>query len=388
MKKNSSINKNIIFIVFFLQTISFVSAWNISWIKYVGILILNFEIIFLCIKKGVTKQEVIAFISIFTLLCISCSFQDTSFVQKIISMIFYGTLLIWTLLSYKMINKTEHILYICCGIIVAVIFSLIMTHDQISVQLNSIYNTRHRIWGGFEHPNSLGGILFTAIIGMYSYNFIKNIQNKRNKIIYYIFLILLTVLLYFTKSRTSWIITIVAILVMNIYRLRGIKAVQRVILYSLIILFCLFVGYYFIKYYALQDVAFMNRFKIFDRMTVTLKTFFVGNGMVNADNLNRGNTNGGVMEIAWVMLFYKNGIIGIISFISIILLILINARKVKDEKQKWVFIGILISFLLSSLGEAYIVNITNIPAMFNWIMLCVLSSNEFNKTLNSSKDTV
>lgn len=263
-----------------------------------------------------------------------------------------------------------------------------MTHDQILIQLNDVYNTRHRIWGGFFHPNSLGGILSTAIIGMYSYNFIKNIQNKRNKIIYYIFLILLTVLLYFTKSRTSWIITIVAILVMNIYRIRGIKAVQRVILYSLIILFCLFVGYYFIKYYALQDVAFMNRFKIFDRMTVTLKTFFVGNGMVNADNLNRGNTNGGVMEIAWVMLFYKNGIIGIISFISIILLILINARKVKDEKQKWVFIGILISFLLSSLGEAYIVNITNIPAMFNWIMLCVLSSNEFNKTLNSSKDTV
>lgn len=82
MKKNSSINKSIIFIVFFLQTISFVSVWNISWIKYIGIFILNFVIIFLCIKKGLTKQELIAFISIFTLLCISCSFQDTSFIQK------------------------------------------------------------------------------------------------------------------------------------------------------------------------------------------------------------------------------------------------------------------------------------------------------------------
>ena len=262
------------------------------------------------------------------------------------------------------------------GITCAVILGLCLTLNEVLAQLASIYNSRSRLWGGFTHPNNLGGIISCAIIGLYTYKFIGGIKSK-NKKYYHLILTILIFLIYATKSRTSWIVTIVAIAVMNIKIISTKEKSVRILLYTLLTMGALYIGYFFLTQYALQDGAFTGRLAIFSTMEVTPKTFLVGNGMVNASSLDRTNTNGGAMEIAWIMLFYKNGIIGVLSFITVILILIRKIKKVKNINQLWAFRGILISFMIGTVGEAYMVNITNVPAMFNWIMLCVLSSQKF-----------
>lgn len=374
--KSFKIDSIIIFLIFFLQTMSFVMTLNLNSIKYISIFILNGLVIIKCLKNGIKKNEFRIYITLFIILLISCSFQNTSFSGKLTSITFYVTFLIWTLLSYKVINERRHILCIVSGIVVAIILGLGLTFNQVILQLSSIYNPRSRLWGGFTHPNHLGGIISSAIIGLYAYKFIGGVKEK-NKKYYYFTLLLLVFLLYCTKSRTSWIVTIVAIIVMNIKSIATKKKAIRIILYILLIIISFFIAYFFLTEYALQDGAFIGRLSIFSTMNVTLKTFFIGNGMVNSSSLDRVNTNGGAMEMAWVMLFYKNGIIGVLSFIIIILILLDRLKIVKNINQVWAFRGILIAFMIGTLGEAYMVNITNIPSLFNWVILCVLSSNKF-----------
>lgn len=374
-KEDLKVDSIIIFLIFFLQTMSFVMTLNLNNIKYISIFILNGLVMCHCMKKGIKRHEFIAYLVLFIILLVSCSFQNTSISGKVSSIVFYITFLIWTLLSYKIIYKRRHILYIVYGITVAIVLGLVLTFNEVLVQLASIYNTRSRLWGGFTHPNNLGGIISCAIIGLYTYKFIGNIKDK-NKKYYYSMLIILIFLLYATKSRTSWIVTIVAIVVMNIKKINTMDKSTRFVLKILLIAGGIYISYFFFTEYALQDGAFNGRLKIFDTMEVTPRTFIVGNGMVNAAQLDRSNTNGGAMEIAWVMLFYKNGIIGVISFIATIAILLLRIRRVKNINQVWAFRGILIAFMVGTIGEAYMVNITNVPSMFNWIILSVLSSNK------------
>ena len=376
IKKNLKLELVVIWLIFFLQTMSFLMTLNLNFLKYISIFILNGLVILKCIKNGINEKDLAIFLILFIILLLSCAFQNTLISGKISSIVFYITFLTWSLLSYKIINKREQILYVVYGISIAVIIGLVITFNEVLSQLASIYNSRTRLWGGFTHPNHLGGIVSSAIIGLYTYKFLGGVKLK-NKKYYYLSLIVLIVLLYATKSRTSWIVTIVAITVMNIKFISTKQKSIRILLYSLLVFGTIFIGYFFITEYALQDTAFTGRLAIFNTMEVKPKTFLVGNGMVNAANLNRENTNGGAMEIAWVMLFYKNGIIGVLTFIIIILILLGRLKKVKNINQVWAFRGILIAFMIGTLGEAYMVNITNIPSLFNWVILCVLSSSKF-----------
>lgn len=375
--KKSTFKNIIIFLIFFFQTMSFVMSLNLNNIKYVSMILLNGLIIIFCIQNGIKKNELFSFFILLILLTASCTLQSTSISGKVTSIIFYITLLIWTLFSYKVIDNTVYIVYISCGILFGVIVGLLLTFNEVVVQLDSIYNPRSRLWGGFTHPNHLGGIISSSIIGLYVYNFTNKIEEKKLKILYTMTIIFLIILLYSTKSRTSWIVTIVAIVVMNMRYISTKPKVVKLITYCIIIIGSLCISYFFIREYALQQDAFIGRLRIFETMTVTPNTFLVGNGMVNASSLDRANTNGGAMEIAWVMLFYKNGIIGTISFISIILILVKRLTRVTNINQIWAFRGILVAFMVGTLGEAYLVNITNVPALFNWVMLSVLSSNKF-----------
>lgn len=380
-RENLKFDSIIIFIIFFLQTMSFVMTLNLNNIKYISIFMLNGLVVINCLKRGIKRREFILCLILFITLFTTCAFQNTSFSGKISSIVFYITFLIWTLLSYKVINKKKHILCIIIGIATAVILGLLLTFNEVVVQLASIYNSRNRLWGGFTHPNNLGGITSCVIIGLYAYKFIGGIKEK-NKKYYYLFIFIFIFILYATKSRTSWIVTIVAIIVMNIKFIECKQKSVRIMLYILLAIGSIYIGYFFLMEYALQDGAFIGRLEIFNTMEISLKTFFTGNGMVNASDLDRTNTNGGAMEIAWVMLFYKNGVIGVVAFITVILVLLRRIRKINSINQVWAFRGILVAFMVGTLGEAYMVNITNVPSMFNWIILCVLSS----RTLNTNKN--
>ena len=107
-KKGIKIDAVIIFIIFFLQTMSFVMTLNLNSLKYISIFLLNGLVIFNCIKKGVRRNEFISYLILFIILLLSCAFQSTSISGKITSIVFYVTFLIWTLLSYKIINKRRH----------------------------------------------------------------------------------------------------------------------------------------------------------------------------------------------------------------------------------------------------------------------------------------
>ena len=144
IKKNLKLELVVIWLIFFLQTMSFLMTLNLNFLKYISIFILNGLVILKCIKNGINEKDLVIFLILFIILLLSCAFQNTLISGKISSIVFYITFLTWSLLSYKIINKREQILYVVYGISIAVIIGLVITFNEVLSQLASIYNSRTR----------------------------------------------------------------------------------------------------------------------------------------------------------------------------------------------------------------------------------------------------
>lgn len=369
-------------IMFFLTTISYVESLGLSSLKYVSIAYSIFIIVNSLIKKGFKKKDFKVSLILFLPLSISAIFQNLTITQLIFADFFYLSLILWSLFGYKVIKEQEDILGSAVGILMGLIFGLIISFDIVISQMNSIYNSRNRMWGGFSHPNQLASIALSACIGIILYLYLNGSLNINKKILLYFSIVISIIILYLTKARTSWIAVIVFFVVLNINKIQRWNNRSKILFHMVFIFGSLFIGYYYYTEYALSTDSYLVRLRIFDTMRVSWKTFFVGNGMTNASSLDRSNSGDGAMEIGWIMLFYKNGIIGIIAYLCIFWNWWKGILKSNDYKIKYAFSAVFFSFLITSFGEAFIAAITNVLPMFFLIIMSSLSKNSQKSKLS------
>jgi len=72
-----------------------------------------------------------------------------------------------------------------------------------------------RAYGSFPHPNILAGFIIVALILIFQF-LISNIKTLRYKLLYYFITLLLTIALFFTFSRSAWIVFMLIIIYQSI----------------------------------------------------------------------------------------------------------------------------------------------------------------------------
>ena len=375
MKIKWDFNVIYIYVCFVVVTLSYVPSLPFGKYKMIAVAIsIIYPLVSMVSKDSMQKQDLILIFVLFY----SALLQDTSIFQKFMSLFFYVTLIMWSLHGNEIMKNLSCIYSSGMGIATGIFIGLMYSRNEILVQLSGVFNSRRRLYGGFSHPNSLGAMATAALVALFTYTVVKTRKTRKERFFLSAIKALLFIVLLETKSRTALIMFIVFLGVYNLHYVKKLKLIYQYFVYFLLVLGIVFIFYYFVTSYAQEDVAYAGRLKIFNTMVVTPKIFLVGNGMVGAASLDRTNTGGGAMEIAWVMLFYKNGIIGIIAYIYILYYIARQILLINNTKRKWLAIAVLSSMLIGTLGEAYIVNITNVLPMMEWILVSTLALKEGN----------
>ncbi|WP_262316605.1 hypothetical protein [Lacticaseibacillus parakribbianus] len=310
-------------------------------------------------------------------LIFSCMLQQTSIVDKASSAFFYLILISWTQFGDLIISNMSDLSSATFGLFAAELMTICLTWSLRAQQLASPYSTRVRVFWGFTHPNMIGSLAEILIFAALT---LLILQWKKifRTIKWYALLIIAVQSVYIIKvsdSRTSLFSTIVFVGFLALEWLRRVsKKWFLFVLISLLPVVTL-VAVNFVQSYLLNDVAFMSRLN-FGLMKATPLTALVGNGMVSNADLNMSNMNGAHGEMAAALLFYKNGISGIIGYVAIFGNLWLHLRVQANHLQKIIGAALLSAILVGSIGEAYIVNITNVFPMLGLILLSSLTYNQ------------
>lgn len=371
----TSIYNKIFFFIFFAMVFAYDMNLNLDFLKYFAIGITIIATIINLRGKFPKRKFELMILMLFPLI-VSSLFQNTTFPQKLTSFVFYITFLVWMLFGDNILTTIDSVYYSVLGVCSGTFAVIITSWSMMYTQLANIYNSRQRVWWAFPHANTLGSIASASIVALICFLiFKKNKLSKLRLLVVIAEFTFMSVILIGTRSRTSEITIVIFLTVLLFSRLRKFSKLVRIVSYSLIILGIVFGSVFFIKEYALSDAAFEARLLIFQRLQTNLQTTIVGNGMVDFANLNTQNANGASGEIAAVMLFYKNGIIGLIVYVVVFATLFFQISSVQDKTRKTVSYALMFSVLVGSLGEALIVNITNVSPM---LTLMLMSSVIFN----------
>lgn len=365
----------IIAIVFFIASISFVSSLGINNIKYIAV----FITVVMAFNPNANKIKMMITIPVISILVISTVLQPISSSQKLLSIAFYVVLLHWIMEGGRILRSPKDYLSVSIGIMLAIAIGLILTRGEIAGQLANPWNTRRRIWAGFGHANTLGSMAVTGMFSeiIYFRLMFGNEYKRKQNVLLIIMVTFFMIVLYITKSRTSIIMLFSFLIVQVIYNVSKLSRRKKIAISIVLIPILSYIAWVFIDSYILNDQAYLIRLLGLRNLSFTPTTFLIGHGMIGTADITYSFEGG--LEIAWVMLFYKTGVAGIICYIILIAFLCFQERNnyIKgriDSKKHQLYMSILISMLVGSFAESYIVSITHIVAMFEWICLGALSS--------------
>ena len=364
-------------IIMIMMVFSYVTIWDVNNIKYFAIIL---SLIGMYFKGSITleRNKIFFYSLLMFIFIVSTLFQPISISQKILAIGFYVVLLSWLLFGYKLITTPNTFLRMAEVMLIAVAVVLFFSVDLINSQLGNIYNIRRRVWGGFTHANTLGSICVSGIMFIICYLVLDNYKSfeRRKKMLILILLSMFLAVLFITKSRTSLAMLIVFVGIVCLPVLKRFEKHSRIISIFTGIVVVIILSYLFLSEYALNDQAFILRLNSFNHSSSSLYSFMFGMGMVDARTVQNSMLSRNSLEIAWVMIFYKNGLIGLITYL---LLFIYTAFAVKKKslppKQKVLFWATYFSMLIGSFGEAYIINITNVISMVQFLLLSVFANN-------------
>lgn len=107
-------------------------------------------------------------------------------------------------------------------------------------------------------------------------------------------------------------------------------------------------------------------------------SMLVGLGYVSSSEITSvTQAAGGVVDMLWVSLLYRVGVVGYIAYF---LYFLAAYRGAFESKNKWLIIAFLTAVLLQSVAESYLSSVMSFVSWFIWAFGSALS------TFNSIED--
>ncbi len=229
-----------------------------------------------------------------------------------------------------------------------------------------------RVNGTYVHPNAFAfNLLFLFIFGASIYTGIKNQTSKKSLFFY---LVLISILIFFTLTRSVWIGYGLMILFL-IFLYRRNKIINYVfIIFSIIFSFLILVNYTPLKYYNLDNIVFVKRMTSADMFLSSwdwrLKSWkemtpyiyespIYGHG-INTYSFLKSKASRDYYESTrahndFFMILIELGFIGLLLYLNLIFNVLrkiyIKYKLSHDNKFLISFIGIFIIFAISAVDN-------------------------------------
>lgn len=369
MIKIKNIKKTILVICSFLLVLS--NIYTIA--KYLSVLLIGVVELYSIKIKGISRKRIRVIVTLMCCWIICFPFQDLPTRQYLNSILYYITLIMISMLGDYFIDSADDYLQIAKGFIAGMILVFFYSPQKLLYQMSGTFNSRGRVAGSFLHPNSLGGAAVTAIMLLLLYrNSKENISKKQNNLLYILVIVLLIFGIYLSNSRGAIVEGLILFCVYFCKYLYCCPPKARVLLGMCLLGITICTVYLFFITYALNDASYLSRINGMTNLSLDIRHSIFGYGMGDSSSIDYSVLSTGSMEIAWVKLLYKNGWVGVITFILIWGTNVMNAVLLLSGEKKIVCFAVFFAFLAQSFAESVMIAIFNEAPIIVW--LCISSS--------------
>jgi hypothetical protein len=388
MKLSLNIKHTLLFLSFFLITLgnsSYLTAIGIAdKIQMTGYLLLMVMIFKCFMTNNSRKGKLLSiFLIVFILFSIGIIRQDLAITTKIhliLTMIVIDSV---ALLSENIMTHLSDLKTVSYGILTAILISFILAMmNGISLTTLAVEGVGDSSWGfngGLQHKNYFAVSILASYMGFF---FSKSTEKKdtRLSILRFIEIILLVL----SNSRGGYILFIIFLLVVNFDKLKLIKKNQRLPLMIVVLLItALGILYFYTKYVLTSgsyDIRLQGLENYIQRYSNDNFHLWYGNaemafrdsGLSYEENVRSIVGWNGTTELSILSILIKNGILGLIGYIIIFTLKILDCISLKQSKEKIFMISTIVVLLTSALLENYIVNIQITFGVFCYIGMSVL----------------
>lgn len=387
MKLSLNIKHTLLFLSFFLITLgnsSYLTAIGIAdKIQMTGYLLLMVMIFKCFMTNNSRKGKLLSiFLIVFILFSIGIIRQDLAITTKIhliLTMIVIDSV---ALLSENIMTHLSDLKTVSYGILTAILISFILAMmNGISLTTLAVEGVGDSSWGfngGLQHKNYFAVSILASYMGFF---FSKSTEKKdtRLSILRFIEIILLVL----SNSRGGYILFITFLLVVNFDKLKLIKKNQRLPLMIVVLLITALGILYFYTYVLASgsyDIRLQGLENYIQRYSNDNFHLWYGNaemafrdaGLSYEENVRSIVGWNGTTELSILSILIKNGILGLIGYIIIFTLKILDCISLKQSKEKIFMISTIVVLLTSALLENYIVNIQITFGVFCYIGMSVL----------------
>ena len=318
-------------------------------------------------KRSCMEAFVLMFIWMFGFL-----FQTLGLGQMLSAIFYYATLVFVALFGNHIIKCNKDILSIIFGYTKGIFIVFFYSFSELQLQLSGVYNSRMRIFGSFIHPNSQGCSVFVVIV--MTVLFFLNGGKVKSKLAGFLLkanLPVMFVLLYLSKSRGCWVMTAVFLVIVFSRRMETLSRKFKVAIICIMALIFLIFLWKFISY-IVTDESYSSRILGFQNLKLNGIRALFGFGMVDSQGIDYTILSEGTMEISWVKLMYKNGIMGILTFLYLIFRNCYECSVNLKKGSRIVWFALMAAFLANSLVESTFISIFNDFSITMWISVSAL----------------
>ena len=352
---------------------------GVSSLKIPALLIFAGYGMSLAFVERVDKRKILLCLVATVALYLEMPFQDA--LESYTGQLLFFALLAVTVVCAPLVLDTKATLRRAFVIAFAfVILMMLWSIPDIISQLHFYGSTsRLRIKGCFSNPNSLGHISAFLVI-MFVSSAPAHIVPDKKKGAAKSFLVIAVLLLFIVASGSNTaLIETIAFLVLVFIGNRFDRFTSRArTLCVLLLIVSLVVVLISLFNWAVNQETFRMRLESLTSVSSEKASMLVGLGYVSSSDISSvTQAAGGVVDMLWVSLLYRVGIVGYVAYF---LYFLAAYKGAFESKSKRLIIAFLAAVLLQSMAESYLSSVMSFVSWFIWAFGSALP------TLNSIED--
>lgn len=386
IKKSSLIYLSILIITFSESIIT--KKWEINnLLEIIGFFFLlsGIFVSYKNLPNNKIKRKLL-YLYICTLLLLSIGFiwQDISVVRALTLIAITVALATISCLSFGYITN-EYVIRsasyaVFVGILMSAILGALFGVGIIDVIVGGygIFGIPIGLNGGVVYKNYFAADMLMVFIGLYVFGKYQRLSGVDRLVMFIAFLSIML-----ANSRGGIILFFVFILSTNYKYIMKLKKNQRVVFLIFSLTIVSFLVYEFYKNIILGFSTYAYRYRgMLNYINYYSDDWFhllLGNSESFYDKsvsyvmMVRSTTGyNGSLEISWLNIIIKNGILGVIAYVMIFAMFLKMAKNVRNKETSSLIIAIAITLLASSLVEAYIQSVHCIFAVLGYLIINAL----------------
>ena len=393
IKRNTSVYSIYLYATIAILTYSscraFADTAKESLLEYVGygLLLGGIFLSYLNIKAHYRKKYVNKYIVLLIpLFSIGILVQDLSAKRKCILLFTMIAIIMTSVMSENFLRGFDSIrtmAYGCiCGVLISIITCIVMGVSLVGESVESTFGIHWTFWGGIR-DKSIATIMLAIIISLYMYS-----KNKgRYKFVDKVITLIAFIVIILSNSRGAWIHLTVFYFMLNYEKVKRIKQQHRFVAILIVGILCLIGAVYVYKNIILKSATYFIRYQGLINYIAMFEEdsyhMWLGNAEIAYDKgldyvqTIRSITGwNGTLEIAWLNILIKNGIIGVIGFVIIFIRAFITAFKCDNWFYKSFHLALIVMLLVTSLVATYIQTVHALFGIYCYLLIAYFSGCE------------